>query len=62
LRYHLSREVGIRLALLRAEASMRNLKQRYLDNQEGKIGYVLAWLMGVPASVLFAIFLLRGCN
>ena len=54
--------LGIRLALLRAEVTMRNLKQRYLDNQQGKIGYMLAWFMGVPASVLFAIFLLRGCN
>ena len=41
---------------------MKNLKQRYLDNQEGAVGYILAWLMGVPAIVLFAIFLLRGCN
>jgi hypothetical protein len=54
--------LGIRLALLRLEASMKNLKQRYLDSQQGKMGYVLAWLMGVPASVLLAIFLLRGCN
>lgn len=29
---------------------------------QGKIGYILLWLMGVPASVLFVIFLLRGCN
>ena len=50
--------LGIRLALLRVEVTMK----RYLDNQQGKIGYMLAWLMGVPASVLFAMFLLRGCN
>ena len=31
-------------------------------NEEGAVGYMLAWLMGVPASVLFVIFLLRGCN
>jgi hypothetical protein len=49
-------------SLLRAEVTVRSLKQRYLDNQQGKIGYMLAWLMGVPASVLLAIFLLRGCN
>ena len=30
--------------------------------QEGAIGYMLLWAMGVPATVLFAIFLLRGCN
>lgn len=31
-----------------------------LFNQEGKIGYVIAWLFGVPASVLLLIFLIRG--
>ena len=30
--------------------------------QEGKIGYILLWLLGVPIPVLFAIFLLRGCD
>jgi hypothetical protein len=31
-----------------------------LNNQKGRIGYLVAWLFGVPASVLFVIFLLRG--
>ncbi len=31
-------------------------------NEDGKIGYIFLWLMGVPASVLFVIFLLRGCT
>lgn len=31
-------------------------------NQEGKVGYILAWLLGVPIPVLFVIFLLRGCT
>jgi hypothetical protein len=30
--------------------------------EEGAAGYILLWLMGVPASLLFLIFLLRGCN
>jgi hypothetical protein len=30
--------------------------------KEGKIGYIVLWLLGVPASVLFVVFLLRGCN
>ncbi len=30
--------------------------------QEGKIGYILAWMLGVPIPVLFVIFLLRGCT
>ena len=36
---------------------MRNFK-----NQEGKLGYIILWLMGVPVSVLILIFLLRGCT
>ena len=28
----------------------------------GAIGYIVAWFLGVPAVLLFAIFLLRGCN
>ena len=40
---------------------MKNLKlpKRY---EEGKLGYILAWLLGVPIPVLFVIFLLRGCT
>jgi hypothetical protein len=30
--------------------------------QEGKMGYILLWLLGVPIPVLFVIFLLRGCT
>ena len=30
--------------------------------QQGKIGYILLWLVGVPIPVLFLIFLLRGCT
>ena len=40
---------------------MNRLKRVY-DDQVGAIGYILAWLMGVPGIVLFAIFLLRGCD
>ena len=40
---------------------MSRLKQ-LREEQTGAIGYILAWLMGVPGVVLFAIFLLRGCD
>jgi hypothetical protein len=36
---------------------MRNFR-----DQQGKLGYILLWLMGVPVSVLILIFLLRGCT
>ena len=46
----------IQLAL-RKEFIMPNL-----DDQKGKIGYIILWLLGVPASILILIFLLRGCT
>ena len=30
--------------------------------QEGKMGYILLWALGVPIPVLFVIFMLRGCT
>jgi hypothetical protein len=32
------------------------------SDDTGAIGYIVAWFLGVPAVVLFAIFLLRGCT
>jgi hypothetical protein len=32
------------------------------SKQEGKLGYILLWALGVPIPVLFVIYLLRGCN
>lgn len=31
-----------------------------IENEKGRIGYIIAWLLGVPASLLFVIFLIRG--
>ncbi|MBL0011736.1 MAG: hypothetical protein IPP22_13675 [Nitrosomonas sp.] len=47
--------------LTKGVGSLRNisaLKKR----QEGKIGYILLWLIGVPIPILFFIYLLRGCD
>jgi len=30
--------------------------------QEGKVGYILLWALGVPIPILFLIYLLRGCS
>ncbi|MGV3773826.1 MAG: hypothetical protein ACO1QB_13060 [Verrucomicrobiales bacterium] len=30
--------------------------------EEGKLGWIALWLMGVPASVLAVMFVLRGCT
>jgi hypothetical protein len=46
---------GISFAQLRHQGGVMN-------KEKGAIGYILLWLMGVPATVLFLIFLLRGCT
>jgi hypothetical protein len=36
---------------------------RYLHSESGSGGgYLILWLLGVPAPVLLVIFLLRGCS
>ena len=30
--------------------------------QEGKVGWILLWLIGVPVPILLVLFLLRGCT
>jgi hypothetical protein len=39
---------------------MKVLANRKLE--EGKVGWVLLWLLGVPIPVLLILFLLRGCT
>jgi hypothetical protein len=39
---------------------MRTKLQRKLE--EGRVGWVLLWLLGVPIPVLLILFLLRGCT
>jgi hypothetical protein len=37
--------------------------RRYLRRgQEGKWGYILAWLIGVPIPILLLVYFLRGCS
>ena len=40
---------------------MKNLKI-FRNNQTGKIGYILLWLIGVPIPILIVIYLVRGCT
>ena len=41
---------------------MKGLYERLYEGQAGAMGYILLWLLGVPASVLFLVFLVRGCR
>ena len=47
---------------MRALSVERGNPMSNVKNEEGAIGYIFMWLLGVPASVLFLVFLLRGCN
>jgi hypothetical protein len=43
--------------------TMRRIRENpWVQQQEGKMGYALAWLLGVPIPVLVLVYLLRGCN
>ena len=33
-----------------------------LNNQDGKIGWILLWALGVPIPILVVLYLLRGCT
>jgi hypothetical protein len=38
------------------------MKRISLARAQGKIGWILLWLLGVPIPVLFVLFLVRGCT
>jgi len=31
-------------------------------SEEGRIGWIILWLIGIPIPILFLLFLLRGCT
>jgi len=33
-----------------------------LRNDNGEVGWILLWLIGIPIPVLIVLFLLRGCT
>ena len=33
-----------------------------INNEEGKVGWILLWALGIPIPVLVVLFLLRGCT
>ena len=36
--------------------------QNLASSQQGRVGYILMWLLGVPIPILLLIYLLRGCT
>jgi hypothetical protein len=33
-----------------------------LNNEKGKIGWILLWLLGIPLPILVMLYFLRGCT
>jgi hypothetical protein len=45
------------------ESAMIQMPERLTARlQQGKIGYLILWALGVPIPLLFLVFLLRGCE
>jgi len=40
---------------------MKHLK-KILKSEDGKMGYIIAWLIGIPIPILLLVFFLRGCH
>ncbi len=38
------------------------MKIKNREGQEGAMGYMLLWLLGIPIPILLLFFLLRGCT
>jgi hypothetical protein len=41
---------------------MKILKEIKAAREEGAIGWILLWLIGIPLPILLIFFLLRGCT
>lgn len=44
------------------ESLRRKLSTIRARREEGKVGWILLWLLGVPIPVLLVLFVLRGCT
>lgn len=32
------------------------------NNEKGKIGWIVLWLLGIPIPILLVLYFLRGCT
>ena len=46
----------------RMEGAAMKVSIERLRQKHGAVGYIFLWILGVPASILFVIFLMRGCT
>jgi hypothetical protein len=53
-------QLALLVRIYREQGVTMRLKDEW--KQEGAMGYLLLWLLGIPIPVLLLIFLLRGCT
>jgi hypothetical protein len=41
---------------------VKNKIRRTTGNEDGKVGWILLWALGVPIPVLLILFAIRGCT
>jgi hypothetical protein len=41
---------------------MKKLHRDPMRSEDGAIGWVLLWLIGIPIPILIVLFLVRGCT
>ena len=51
-----------RQAVIKALSKTEKWRIVMLNNEEGKIGWILLWALGVPVPILVIVYLLRGCT
>ena len=54
--------VAIFITAASAKQSKVSTMRSWVTKQSGKIGYAVAWLLGVPIPILVLVYLVRGCN
>jgi hypothetical protein len=38
------------------------MNRRNRELREGKVGWIVLWLLGIPIPILLGLFLIRGCT
>ena len=41
---------------------LQKIRDDLASKQSGKIGYIVAWALGVPIPILLLVYMLRGCS
>ena len=47
---------------MRRYCELRENIGRTINNEDGKVGWILLWALGVPIPVLLILFTIRGCT